>query len=141
MINVQLNTRGASVLTALNLNTTVAITGNLSVQGDFSNPSDARIKKDITPLTPQLHLIRELSACTYLKTTTDKQEIGFIAQEVEKVFPSLVVTRKVGEIDDFREITYIHFIPILVKAIQELDAIVRTQAEQIEKLMGQNNAS
>lgn len=44
-----------------------------------------------------------------------KENIGFSAQEIEKVFPDLVST----DTDGYKTVDYEHFVPILVGAIQE----------------------
>lgn len=140
MADVQLNTLGASVLTALNTLSTVEIDADVVVNGDFSNPSDARIKTDVQPIEPVLEKVLQLVASSYTKTTTGRNEVGFIAQEVEKVFPHLVGQRKVGEYEDFRELQMLGFMPIAIKAIQELHAIVQAQAAEIEQLKGNPHA-
>ena len=139
MADVQLNTLGNSVLQALNLNATVTIAGNLSVNGDFSNPSDARIKKDVTPLDPTLDKIRQLKASTYFKTTTGRNEVGFVAQEVKEVFPHLVGVREVQEIKDFHELQMLGFMPLVIRALQELADKVDAQAAEIAQLKGTRN--
>lgn len=61
----------------------------------------------------------------YIDPDPSVPEAGFIAQEVEKLFPETVVERN-GK----KAIYYNHFGVIAVKAIQE-------QQEQIEELRGQ----
>ena len=49
---------------------------------------------------------------------TEKQDIGFIAHEVQKIYPCLVDGEKDGE--QLQTVNYIGFIPIIIKEIQEL---------------------
>lgn len=55
--------------------------------------SDARVKKDIKPITNALDIVKHLNGYTYTLTAgdnADKPSAGVIAQEVEKVLPDLV---------------------------------------------------
>jgi len=60
----------------------------------------------------------------------DKIRYGFIAQEVETVAPHYVETstRKINnkEVDDFKSLSTTRMIPMLFKAIQELEARIET---------------
>ena len=66
------------------------------------------------------------------KHGTDKRDhIGFIAQEVEKIIPEVVITSKAptekGEpksIDNQKSVAYQNIVPVLVEAIKELSATV-----------------
>ena len=59
---------------------------------------------------------------------TKKENIGLIAQDVEKAFPQLIDKNK----DGYLGVRYTELIPVLVKAIQE-------QQTQIEQLKQQLN--
>ena len=63
-----------------------------------------------------------------LNTKKGKKRIGFIADELEEVFPGLVQERKKSyhgtEFSDFKSIRMGTLVPILVKAVQELSAKV-----------------
>jgi hypothetical protein len=54
----------------------------------------------------------------YFNTVLDKKDYGFIAHEVQEVFPFLVSGEKDGK--DYQGISYNSIIPITVKEIQEL---------------------
>ena len=58
-------------------------------------------------------------------------QMGFIAQELEKVFPSMVVTASNEE--KSKAVKYNELFPVLVKAIQE-------QQQMIEKLKSDNES-
>mgnify|MGYP002383678069 CR=1 FL=1 len=57
-----------------------------------------------------------------------KLQHGFIAQEVEEVFPELVnevsTLNKAKEKQTFKGVNYISLIPVLTKAIQEQQQII-----------------
>src|SRR4029077_18658766 len=58
--------------------------------GAFVNPSDARLKKDVTPLTAVLDKLLLLQPKSYQYIATadaGRYSYGFLAQDVEKLFP------------------------------------------------------
>lgn len=57
-------------------------------------------------------------------------QYGFLAQEVEKVLPSVVRTTEEGA----KLINYTAIIPLLVQSVQELQATVEAQAATIDRL-------
>jgi hypothetical protein len=66
-----------------------------------------------------------------------KNRVGFIAQEVQELFPNLVVAYKLGDEKDAEEILsldYAGLIPYLTQTIQELLKTNQKQSEAIEKL-------
>lgn len=73
-------------------------------------------------------------------------QIGFIAQEMEPIFPSLVVSgAHPGENEndpfiEYKGINYIGLTPILVKSIQEQQNIIEEQNEKIESLKKEINS-
>lgn len=64
-----------------------------------------------------------------------KNQLGFVAQEVETVFPDAVDEMKISNASDeaFKTVGPSAFIPVLVKAIQEL-------AAELHELKGKVNA-
>jgi trimeric autotransporter adhesin len=97
--------------------------------GAYVNPSDARLKKDILPLTGVLDKLLQLEAKTYHYTISesDRPVYGFLTQEVEKLFPEFVFTGQ----DNYKGIAYHNFSIVAVKAIQE-------QQQQIDELKKEN---
>ncbi|HEV3408884.1 MAG TPA: tail fiber domain-containing protein, partial [Chthoniobacterales bacterium] len=87
--------------------------------GAYQTHSDRALKKDIAPLRAGLHELMALRPATYrfLPEGEDAPpSYGFIAQEVEEVLPELVT-----ESDGHKSLSYDSFIPVAVKAIQELN--------------------
>jgi hypothetical protein len=95
---------------------TVNSAGNLTIAGDtavkggstsWANPSDKRLKTNIQVLTTCLDNIEKLNPVEYqLKgVKAGSPEMGFIADEVEKVFPSAV--REWTPPDDMPEFNYV----------------------------------
>ena len=85
-------------------------------------------------MSSMLEKIGQLKPSIYqFKNSTDKQEYnGFIAQDVLKVFPSLVVHTVNTERNlDVYTLNYSGFGVIAIKGIQELMAIITEQNEKI----------
>lgn len=92
--------------------------------GTWGTISDVRLKENIVDATPKLDAINQLRVVNFnLKDEPEVKQIGFIAQEIEQVFPSLVEN---GEEDGkggyYKAVKTTVLIPMLVKAIQELKA-------------------
>ncbi len=100
--------------------------------------SDQRLKKDITPLNNALNKVLQMQAFNYLyrqdvlpKTSLDdKPQIGFIAQDVEKIFPHMVTTRE----DGYKAIDYSKMTPVLVEAIKEQQKIIDDLKKEMQDL-------
>lgn len=99
------------------------------VTGNYTAVSDERLKKNIEPVESVLDKINSLQPRKYNmkeEVNTAEKHYGFIAQELEKIFPELVsVTPDDGDgIADLRTVSYTELIPILVKAIQEQQKLI-----------------
>lgn len=89
------------------------------INGVLRNYSDSKLKTNITPLNTNI-TIDNLNPVSYTYNLTQKEEYGFIAQDVQKYFPSIVNTD-----DKYLSVNYIGIIPILVKEIKELKKTIR----------------
>ena len=106
---------------------TMLISSNLTVDGDINatgtiTPSDYRIKDIIETLDSDLYSVDNLKPVRYFNKKSKKEEIGFIAHEVQESFPYLVTGKKDGE--ELQTLNYIGLIGILTKEIQRLKADV-----------------
>jgi len=112
--------------------------GNIvNINNSYGTLSDVKLKENIVDATPKLAEVMQLKVRNFnLKTEPDHKQIGFIAQELEQVFPALIDnTTSPNDPDDvIKSIKTSVLVPILVKAIQELKAINDTQAETINAL-------
>ncbi len=98
--------------------------GNANLSGTLYESSDLRFKKNITTINGSLDKMMQLRGVTYdwiEKTKSQEQQIGFIAQEVEKVFPQLVHTDGKG----YKAVAYAKMVPILLQAIKEQQAEIK----------------
>jgi trimeric autotransporter adhesin len=105
-----------------------------NVTGAYNQISDQRLKKDIAPISNVLSNVLQLQPKMYhylRNKTDDPLSYGFMAQEVEQLFPSFVNTKGKG---DYKAISYQNFSVIAIKAIQEQQQIINKQEERIAKL-------
>jgi hypothetical protein len=104
--------------------------------------SDIRFKENVRDLNVGLVEVMALKPRLYDWKEGKGQDIknarGFIAQEFEEVFPDLIDEWKdpAPEGEDPYKSVRADLIPVLVKAIQELKAIVDAQAVEIAALKG-----
>jgi len=99
-------------------------------QGEFIEISDARLKSHITPLYSTLEKVLELAPKTYHMEGTDKRKIGFLAQDVEKLFPEAVWYD--ADLDKYM-LNYDTFGVLAIKAIQEQQKQIEQQQAQLER--------
>jgi predicted nucleic acid-binding Zn-ribbon protein len=71
-----------------------------------------------------------------MKADDSKQHIGFIAHELQEVFPQLVDGEKDGE--KMQSINVSGLIPILVKEIQDLKKLAKQLMDNMAQLMSDN---
>jgi hypothetical protein len=103
--------------------------------GAYTTISDQRLKKDISEIQYGLNSVLALRPVSYLmkdQTEGANKTLGFIAQEVNQIVPESVLQMQ----DDFYGMDKEALIPVLVKAIQELKAIVDAQGAEIAALKG-----
>jgi len=104
--------------------------GDVWIQGSLTQFSDRRLKQEIRPLEDVMQRIRQLDGVTYQWKNTDlmgeEREIGFIAQELQKVFPELV-----EEVEGYKAVNYIGLVPVLLEGIKSQDTRMTAQEETI----------
>jgi len=117
--NVGINTTVPDAAFKLDVNGAVRV-------ASINITSDARMKKNITPIDSALEKVSKLrgvefdwNADAYPDKTFDKgRQIGLIAQEVEKVLPETVLTTSTGE----KSVEYTDMVAVLIEAVKELKA-------------------
>ncbi|HCJ45363.1 MAG TPA: hypothetical protein DHV33_00370, partial [Candidatus Moranbacteria bacterium] len=90
----------------------------LATDGTLTCTSDERFKKNIVSLGSSLDLLNSLRPVEYnwkYQADGETKNFGFIAQEVETVFPRLVMTDANG----YKELNTIGLIPVIVEAVKE----------------------
>jgi hypothetical protein len=94
-----------------------------NLTGTYGTISDLRVKENIVEARDYTEDLMKLRVVKYSLKKDQEQEatkLGFIAQEVEQVFPNMVQTTETDEIKDLKSIKMSVLIPMLVKTIQEL---------------------
>lgn len=111
---------------------------NESIYLDVFAGSDLRFKKEVQPLIGDLDKITALKGYSYKYKTEDfpqnefatGEQLGVMAQEVEKVYPGAVKMDK----DGYRFVNYSQLTPGLIGAVSELKELVGKQSEMIAEL-------
>jgi|GEM_PF-3209220 len=113
------------------------------------NSSDIRFKKNILPISGALNKVLQVSGNSFEFRNDEFQDYhfsrgkqyGFIAQDLEKVFPEMVNT----ESDGYKSVNYNGMIPVLLEAIKEQQKIIEmlkkeneNQNARLEKLENRN---
>ena len=104
------------------------INSKFTAAGDvvaFGSPSDISLKENIKPIESALDKVKKLQGVTFdwkeQDITNLKEDIGFIAQDVQKVLPELVRENKDGKLS----LRHQGIIPVLLEAIKELSDKVK----------------
>jgi trimeric autotransporter adhesin len=118
------------------------VNGTVAGLGAYVNTSDRRLKKDIRNLTGS-DLLKSIRPVSFdwidpKDSFMEVRQYGFIAQEVEEVFPNLVSTA-----DDSmhtKSVNYTGLIPLMVSSIQELQDTNKLLKSQNDSLQARIDA-
>jgi hypothetical protein len=118
--------------------------------GTYNTISDAKLKENIVDATPKLDKLMQVKVRNYNLIGDELKQIGFVAQELEQVFPNLV--EDCPDMERNEDGTYTALgtvtknvkssilIPFLVKAMQEQQALITTLTTRITALEAQVGA-
>ena len=109
----------------------VLANGNaLNTNNSYGAISDVRLKENIEDATPKLADLLQVKIRQYnLIADEEKQkQLGVVADELEAVFPAMVTEDN----DGFKNVKYSVFVPMLIKAMQEQQAIIEEQKTALE---------
>jgi hypothetical protein len=117
----------------------------LQVSGDIiansiAGSSDLRYKTNVRSISSPLEKVKSLRGVYFNwdqksfpnKDFSDKTELGFIAQEVEKVLPEVV--SKDNSPEEYRSVKYDKVVALLVEAIKEQQKQIDSLKSQVKKL-------
>ncbi len=127
------------------------VLGSALASGGTWTNSDARLKKNVNVLGEgTLAKVMKLKPSTYLFKNTqeykflglsDEEQIGFLAQELEQEFPQVVNATIQTDADgeevvdhELKSVNYEALIPVLTKAIQEQQEMIKALEARIEIL-------
>lgn len=97
--------------------------------------SDYRNKKNITPLEQTSYSIDPLKPLNYFNKLSGKQDIGFIAHEVQEYFPFLVTGEKDGT--ETQSVNYIGLIGLLTSELQQAKKEIHETKKEICEMKNQ----
>ena len=87
----------------------------------FDTASDENLKTNIENLTGALNAVLNLRGVTYnWKNGAPRQEVGVIAQDIQRHFPQIVHTH-----DNHLTVDYSRLTAVLIEAVKELDSRVK----------------
>jgi hypothetical protein len=112
-------TTGMTVITPGDQTKNVLIPQDLYVNGSLFNPSDASLKTNTLNLTFEKNkTVLNLNPVEfeYKSDYNKKKHYGFIAQDVEKIFPELVSSNVMG----YKTVNYLELIPIMLSKMQSM---------------------
>ncbi|MEQ1552910.1 MAG: tail fiber domain-containing protein [Ferruginibacter sp.] len=119
---------------------TLAPTAKFSVNGDANNTtgawsvfSDSRIKTVNSDFTDGLNVINKIHTVKFNYNTNapfkaNGEQIGIVAQELEKIAPYMVSQKEYVNIKDLREVNNQAYVFLLINAVKELSV----QNEQLK---------
>ncbi len=130
--------------------------GDVQVNGTVTTPSDRALKEDIRDMPDKVMVdkLMKLKTHTYLYKQEEINglpkglQYGFVAQELEKVFPEMVkevVQGSYKEVENedgsltieedrekaYKSINYLAMIPILTKAVQEQQTMLQAYEDEL----------
>ena len=123
----------------------------------WQNISDKRLKRNVKTLDGSLSKIMQLRGVEYnydksnypdVSLDTETKQIGFIAQEVEAIFPNIVREANLYSSEEeadngmsreqnvykVKTLSYTLIVPVLVEAMKEQQAIIEKLEKRIEAL-------
>lgn len=106
------------------------------------NSSDTKLKTDVQDFKG-LDIVGKLKPKNYLfvgQTMPTGRHYGLIAQDVEKIAPSLVKNVKLPD-SELKAVNYIELIPVLIKSMQEQQAMIEELKDEVARLKGTTNAA
>jgi hypothetical protein len=135
---------GGYILQGTNANTVqiqVAANGNVqNSNNSYGAISDAKLKENIADATPKLAALQQVRVVNYNLIGDAHKQIGVVAQELEQIFPGMVDESpdQDAEGNDLgtttKSVKYSVFVPMLIKAIQEQQAIILAQESALTAL-------
>ncbi|RMA66461.1 tail fiber domain-containing protein [Ulvibacter antarcticus] len=111
---------------------------NLYLVNSPNTSSDIRLKENIVETTYGLETVLKVTPVSYelIDDVTNKVHLGFKAQQIQELVPEIV---EAAEGTGMLSVAYSEMIPVLTKAIQELNAKVDRLIEENNTLRAQSS--
>lgn len=124
------STTNAPTIIPSNQNSSVLINKDLTVVGSINNPSDINKKENINIITDDVSdSIIKLKPIDFQYLDDAAIHYGFIAQEVENIFPTLV---KYNDSIDCKTVNYLELIPLIINKIKKMQNEIDSLQEIIK---------
>ena len=111
--------------------------GTLNSSGAWTDASDISLKKDIADIEYGIDTLKSLQPRKYKMKSNDKEQVGFIAQEMESHVPEIVSVGVTPDGDEHKGIAYGQLTAVLTKALQEAIAKIETLETKVAALEGE----
>jgi hypothetical protein len=119
----------------------VADSGNVTnTNNSYGAISDVKLKENIVDATPKLDKLNQVRVVNYNLIGEEQKQLGVIAQELEQIFPSMIdespdLDKEGNQLGTTtKSVKYSVFVPMLIKSIQEQQAIINDLKARIETL-------
>jgi hypothetical protein len=129
--NIDTLSNNLTVITPSDSKKPVLINNDLIVSGAIYNTSDERLKENITPIdTKYSSNLLNLNPVKYLfkNEKNKKTHFGFLAQDIEKIFPELVEENFFG----YKTINYQELIPLMLLKMKNMQLEIDNLKELIK---------
>ena len=117
--------------------------GNVvNANNSYGALSDIKLKENIVDATPKLANLMQVKVRNYNLIGDTNKQLGVVAQELETVFPAMIDVSpdKDSEGNDLgtttKSVKYSVFVPMLIKAIQEQQALITQLQADVATLKG-----
>jgi hypothetical protein len=108
----------------------LSVGGRITASGDITSLSDESFKTQIETIHDALDLIMQLRGVNFIRKETGEPGTGAIAQEVEKVIPTLIKTNE----DGIKSINYGGFAGLFIEAFKAQQVQIDDLKKQLDQL-------
>ena len=133
----------------------IATNGNVTnTNNSYGAISDVKLKENITDATPKLDGLMQVRVVNYNLIGDENKQLGVVAQELEQIFPALIeespdyeqvtttdeegneITERMATGTTTKSVKYSVFVPMLIKALQEQQALITQLQADVAALKG-----
>lgn len=102
------------------------VDGQIYATGDITAFSDERLKENISTINNATELVEAMRGVYYTRKGTNKQSVGVIAQEMQKVLPQVV-----ADASEYLGVSYGNIVGVLIEAIKEQNKKIKELEQKI----------
>lgn len=108
--------------------------GNFTAAANITAYSDIRLKANIHPIQDALAKVQQMQGVSYERKSDGEKKIGFIAQDLQKVLPEVVIENH----DGLLSVDYGNIVALLTEAIKEQQQQIEDMKLEIKELKNGN---